>query len=88
MKISKVNTVYFSPTFSSKEITELVAGEMALAGGIAQGENIDLSKPAEDETAHSFGPEDVVCLGVPSYGGRGPRQSAWKISAGTGLRRL
>lgn len=79
MKISKVNTVYFSPTFSSKEITELVAGEMALAGGIAQGENIDLSKPAEDETAHSFGPEDVVCLGVPSYGGRVPGTAAKRM---------
>ena len=52
MKISKVNAVYFSPTFSSGEITGLVAGEMALAGSLGQGENIDLSKTEEDEAVH------------------------------------
>ena len=60
MKISKVNAVYFSPTFSSGEITGLVAGEMALAGSLGQGENIDLSKTEEDEAVHEFGPE--MCI--------------------------
>lgn len=79
MKISKVNAVYFSPTFSSGEITGLVAGEMALAGSLGQGENIDLSKTEEDEAAHEFGPEDVVCVGVPSYGGRVPGIAAKRM---------
>ena len=79
MKISKVNAVYFSPTFSSGEITGLVAGEMALAGSLGQGENIDLSKTEEDEAVHEFGPEDVVCVGVPSYGGRVPGIAAKRM---------
>lgn len=79
MKISKVNTVYFSPTFSTKEVTELVAGEMVLAGNIAQGGNIDLADPAQGSAPHTFGPEDLVCLGVPSYGGRVPGPAAQRM---------
>lgn len=79
MKISKVSTVYFSPTFSTREVTELVAKEMVLAGEAGQGENIDLSDPAEDFGNHSFGPEDVICIGVPSYGGRVPGIAAKRM---------
>ena len=52
---------------------------MALAGSLGQGENIDLSKTEEDEAAHEFGPEDVVCVGVPSYGGRVPGIAAKRM---------
>lgn len=79
MKITQVNTAYFSPTYSTKAITELVSGEIRETGSLREGENVDLSVQNLGDKTWSFGPEDLLCIGVPSYGGRVPGVAADRI---------
>lgn len=60
-----VYSIYFSPTNSTKEITNLVAGE------IGNYNEIDLSQNGEIVN-QEFESDDICLIGVPSYGGRVP----------------
>lgn len=79
MKITHVNTAYFSPTYSTKAIAEFVSANISEAGGLKEGENIDLSVQNLGNKTWSFGPEDLLCIGVPSYSGRVPGVAADRI---------
>ena len=76
MKITHVSTAYFSPTYSTKTVAELVAGEIREAGGLQEGENADLSVQDLGDKTWSFGPEDLLVIGMPSFGGRVPGVAA------------
>ena len=56
--------LYFSPTGGTKKVMGLLAEAL---GGAKQG---NLANPGEVSVV--FGKDDVVLLGVPSYGGRVP----------------
>lgn len=62
-----VTKIIFSPTGGTKQVVDaLTAG---LAGNAAE---IDLTSPKTDFTTVKFGADDVVVIGVPSYGGLVP----------------
>lgn len=60
----KVYSVYFSPTNHTKEIVNYVAKEF--------GNPIEIDLTKEQTNSLIFSQDDLVVLGVPSYGGRVP----------------
>lgn len=64
-------SLYFSPTGGTKKVMELLASTL---GGARSG---NLANPGEVKVA--FTREDVVLLGVPSFGGRVPPLALQKI---------
>ena len=67
MEIRTVTACYFSPTDTTKKTVE------AIARGIRPVINIlDLTLPSAREAQHHFGPEDLLVIGAPVYGGRIP----------------
>lgn len=67
MELRTVTAGYFSPTDTTKKTVE------AIARGIRPVINIlDLTPPAAREAEYHFGPEDLLVIGAPVYGGRIP----------------
>lgn len=66
-----IRAIYFSPTHSSRKITQAIAAEMAEKLGYAKAET-DLTPPEARRQTIAFGPEDLLVLGFPVYGGRIP----------------
>lgn len=67
MEIRTVTACYFSPTDTTKKTVE------AIARGIRPVIQIlDLTPPAARENPYHFGPEDLLVIGAPVYGGRIP----------------
>lgn len=64
--------LYFSPTHTSRAIARAV-GEMLSEKLAKPLTETDLTLPAARGTVRSFGPEDVLVLGFPVYGGRIPQ---------------
>ena len=71
MKIEQVWAVYFSGTGNTQKVVRRVA--MAAAKGMGcYYEEFDFSLPQAREETKTFGPEDLVVVGVPVYAGRVP----------------
>ena len=71
MEIKTVWAVYFSGTGTTEKVVTAVAKTMAGQLGAAEKKFcFNLPKDREDEL--SFGPEDLVVMGVPVYAGRVP----------------
>lgn len=67
MKMQTITAAYFSPTDTTKKTVE------AIARGIDPTINIlDLTLPESREAHYTFGPEDLLVIGAPVYGGRIP----------------
>ncbi|MEG0570975.1 MAG: EFR1 family ferrodoxin [Oscillospiraceae bacterium] len=66
-----INKLYFSPTGSTKNVVELIAG-------VWEGEQqeVDFSILEKDYSACTFAPDDICLIGVPSFGGRVPTIAA------------
>lgn len=76
MNLSTVTAAYFSPTDTTKKAVE------AIAQGISPDfKRLDLTPAASREQSYSFGPEDLLVIGAPVYGGRIPLQEAEAIRA-------
>lgn len=73
MKITNVTMFCFSPTGNTKKAAEAVCDTAADYLG-APARKIDLTLFAERETAHEFGKEDLVIVGMPVYAGRVPNK--------------
>ena len=75
MKAEKVTGVYFSPTGNTakvvNEIGQRVAGKEYL--------ELNLTRPEGRGQQYSFGPEDIVIVGVPVYRGRIPEVMALEL---------
>lgn len=71
MNIKTVRAVYFTGTGTTKKVVCRIAGSLAEALGCPC-ENFDFSLPQAREQQLSFGPDDLVVLGVPVYAGRVP----------------
>lgn len=61
-----ITAMYFSPTKTTKKITE------AVAEGIGEFGSIDLTNPLARKMRYMYGEEDILVLGYPVYGGRIP----------------
>ncbi len=86
MNLSTVTAAYFSPTDTTKKAVE------AIAQGISPDfKRLDLTPAASREQSYSFGPEDLLVIGAPVYGGRIPLpRNTRKLhtgSAGRGIRK-
>lgn len=73
MKFNKVTAVWFSPTGNTRKVVQTVADTLAAALQLPRAD-VDLTLPAGRGEAHSFGPEDLVVFGTPTYAGRIPNK--------------
>ncbi len=71
MEIKKVWGVWFSATGTTRKIVELLTRRLGEELG-APVEDHSFNLPAARERELSFGPGDLVVLGVPTYAGRVP----------------
>lgn len=68
METKRVKLVYFSPTGTSRKVLEGVAQGI----GVENVELIDLTPPENTHRSITVGPDDLVLIGMPVYGGRLP----------------
>ena len=66
-----ITTMYFSPTGTSRKISQAIADGIAGTGTFER-KTVDLTKPPAREKQYEFGTEDILVLGYPVYGGRVP----------------
>ena len=71
MQPKKVWAVYFSGTGTTEKTVRRIASGLSAALS-APMEVFDFTPPAARQADLSFGPEDLVVLGVPTYAGRVP----------------
>ena len=71
MKILRVHTVYFSATGTTERVVNELAGELAERLG-AELVSHCFNLPQSREETLTFGPEDLVVVGLPVYAGRVP----------------
>lgn len=71
MEIKKVWSVWFSGTGTTQKVATALSKQVA-EGLQAQWEEYSFNLPAAREKELSFGPADLVVLGVPVYAGRVP----------------
>ena len=71
MQPKKVWAVYFSGTGTTEKTVRRIASGLSTALS-APMEVFDFTPPAARQADLSFGPEDLVVLGVPTYAGRVP----------------
>lgn len=71
MIINKVWAVYFSPTGTTKKITECIAAEIGKKLHKEIG-TVDFTLPDMRISDQVYGPEDLVIFGMPVYAGRVP----------------
>jgi len=69
----KINTIYFSPTDTTKTIVSGIASKIAeLSDGSKTMNTIDFTLPSGRKQSASFAKDDLVIIGVPVYAGRVP----------------
>ena len=71
MQPQKVWAVYFSGTGTTEKTVRRIASSLAAAFS-APLEAVDFTAPAVRKEALTFGPDDLVVLGTPTYAGRVP----------------
>ena len=71
MQPQKVWAVYFSGTGTTEKTVRRIASSLAAAFS-APLETVDFTAPAVRKEALTFGPDDLVVLGTPTYAGRVP----------------
>ena len=72
--IKNVYAVYFSPAGSTGAVTEHIAGIIAEKCNVSY-EVIDFTLPRTREATYSFGKNDLVIFGMPTYAGRVPNKA-------------
>lgn len=73
MKIEKITAAYFSPAGSTADVTEMVASLIARRFSVPVGID-DFTLPAAREEKRTFGPDELVVFGCPTYAGRVPNK--------------
>ncbi len=87
MQNGKITAAFFSPTGNTGLIVRMIAGEITCflqenqeTGAALKFEEDDFTLPAARQALRSFGSEDLVILGTPTYAGRVPNKIAPEIS--------
>lgn len=70
MRINRAHFVAFSPCGTTAAVLRRIAAGFSLPVTVH-----DLTLPAARETVLAFGPDDLVCIAFPVYGGRLPRNA-------------
>lgn len=74
MEINKVYSVYFSATYTTRKVVEIIANR--LCGNIVNNDITSVEVPHEIE----FESGDVLVIGMPVYGGRIPKSALQSIA--------
>ena len=67
--------MYFSPCGHVEKIVRAMAGAAAARLG-TEAAWVDVTRPAARRQTYTYGPEDLVFVGVPVYAGRVPNKLA------------
>lgn len=73
MKIQRVCSLYFSPTGTTKTVTEHLAGQLAQALG-CEAVSLEFTSAASRTEVKAFGEGDLVVVGSPTYAGKLPNK--------------
>ena len=73
MEIRQVRAVWWSATGNTRKVTERVAEELAGALGCPMS-TVDFTPPQARQQILSFGPEELVVVGSPTYAGKLPNK--------------
>lgn len=71
--MKRLHVLYFSPTGGTEQIARLAAKELAARLDL-EPEFLDFTHPADRQSEHRFGPEDVLVMASPVYAGRLPNK--------------
>lgn len=74
MNLKQVTSVYFSPTQSTKKVTERIAARLGM-----NRESVDLTDSVKCRPDYSFTENEAVVIGIPVYGGRVPATAAERL---------
>lgn len=74
MNLKQITGIYFSPTESTKRVTELIAGHIH-----GDYESLDLTDAAKVRPDYCFEENEAVVVGVPVYGGRVPETAVRRL---------
>ena len=74
MNLRQVTSVWFSPTGQSRQVVELIRGEIPGNGGFA-----DLTDWKTNRPDYGFTEDEAVIVGVPVYGGRVPATAVERL---------
>lgn len=70
--MKKLNSMYFSPTGTTKRVVEAVSNKILNFASMQKGYTIDFTLPNQRENGQEFGKEDILLIAVPVYAGRVP----------------
>ena len=73
MKIQRVCSLYFSPTGTTKTVTEHLAAQLAQALG-CEAVSLEFTSAAGRTEVKAFGEGDLVVVGSPTYAGKLPNK--------------
>ena len=73
MKISGIKAVYFSAVGNTRRVVEAIAIMLSDELGVSV-ETVDFTLPDARKSERTFGPEDLVIFGTPTYAGRVPNK--------------
>lgn len=79
--IKKVHILYFSPTGGTRKAATAIGQKIGKQLNVPITE-IDGTKPAVRQKGYSFGKDDLVVLGMPTYAGRIPNKILPDLKAG------
>lgn len=71
--IKKITLVFFSPTGNTKKIVESIGNQLSEMLGLPV-ERDDFTLPDAHTAVRTYGAEDLVVFGVPTYAGRVPNK--------------
>lgn len=74
MNLKQITSIYFSPTESTKCVTELIAEQIH-----GNHESIDLTDAVKVRPDYGFDENEAVLVGVPVYGGRVPETAVRRL---------
>lgn len=70
--MKKLNTMYFSPTSTTKKVVEEIRNKILDKPDIEKGVTIDFTLPKQRKEGVLFNKEDILLIGLPVYAGRVP----------------
>lgn len=74
MEIKEINNIYFSPTYSTEKVVKIVGNVLS-----DKSTNIDLTVRQRDYSNYEFNQDEICVVGVPSFGGRVPRDASERL---------
>lgn len=80
MNITRLHLIFFSPVFHTRVIARMLGARLNAALGLAEAPvEHDITDYSQASPSLRFGPEDLVILASPVYGGRLPYPAAQRL---------